>query len=119
MQRWRQAWETGGAPGLASKGRRPGVGWMRISWRSWTGCWMPGRRPQAWEDQRWTLARVRDLIRREFGVRYTVPGTWYLLNRHHELKIVKSSLRKPPRKANSGCRKCGIVHVMGRTPWPA
>ena len=47
VQRWRRAWEAGGAPGLASKGSRPGAGWVRISWRSWTGCWMPGWRLRA------------------------------------------------------------------------
>jgi transposase len=26
VQRWRRAWEAGGAPGLASRGRRPGAG---------------------------------------------------------------------------------------------
>ena len=34
-----------------------------------------------WTDQRWTLARVRDLVARRFGVQYTVPGIWYLLRR--------------------------------------
>jgi transposase len=33
------------------------------------------------EDQRWTLARIRDLVARRFGVRYTVLGIWYLLRR--------------------------------------
>ena len=34
-----------------------------------------------WADQRWTLARVRDLVAGRFGVAYTVPGIWYLLRR--------------------------------------
>jgi transposase len=34
-----------------------------------------------WAGQRWTLARVRDLAARRFGVAYTVPGIWYLLRR--------------------------------------
>jgi transposase len=34
-----------------------------------------------WEDQRWTLARIRGLIARKSGVQYTIPGTWYLLRR--------------------------------------
>ncbi len=32
-----------------------------------------------WEDQRWTLARVRDLIAAQFKVQYTVPGTAHAL----------------------------------------
>ena len=34
-----------------------------------------------WTHQRWTLARVRDLVAGKFGVQYTVPGIWYLLRR--------------------------------------
>ncbi|MEV0154266.1 winged helix-turn-helix domain-containing protein [Micromonospora sp. NPDC050686] len=33
------------------------------------------------EDQRWTLARVSDLIARMFRTRYTLRGTSYLLHR--------------------------------------
>lgn len=33
------------------------------------------------DDQRWTLARVSDLIAGLFGVRYTLRGTSYLLHR--------------------------------------
>ncbi len=28
------------------------------------------------DDQRWTLARIRDLVARRFGVQYTIPGVW-------------------------------------------
>lgn len=31
--------------------------------------------------QRWTLARIRDLIAATFRVQYTIPGIWYLLRR--------------------------------------
>ena len=34
-----------------------------------------------WTDQRWTLARVRDLVAAKFKEQYTVPGIWYLLRR--------------------------------------
>ena len=34
-----------------------------------------------WADQRWTLARIRDLVAKKFGVQYTIPGIWYLLRR--------------------------------------
>ena len=39
-----------------------------------------------WTDQRWTLARVRDLVTRssgaaQFGGQHTVPGIWHLLRR--------------------------------------
>ncbi len=34
-----------------------------------------------YDDQRWTLARVRDLIARRFTLPCTIPGAWYLLRR--------------------------------------
>src|SRR6266496_2145561 len=34
-----------------------------------------------WTGQRWTLARVRDLVAAKFKVQYTVPGIWYLPRR--------------------------------------
>lgn len=40
-----------------------------------------GPRTAGWQDQRWTLARIRDLVIRKFGVASTVPGIWYLLRR--------------------------------------
>jgi hypothetical protein len=27
-----------------------------------------------WQDQRWTLARIRDLVAARFGMAYTIPG---------------------------------------------
>jgi transposase len=33
------------------------------------------------EDQRWTLARVRDLVAARFEVQSTIAGIWYLLRR--------------------------------------
>jgi hypothetical protein len=32
-----------------------------------------------WQDQRWTLARVRDLVACKFRMQYTIAGIWYLL----------------------------------------
>jgi transposase len=40
--------------------------------------------PAAWgwdEDQRWTLARIAELVRRRFGVGYTLAGLDLLLHR--------------------------------------
>jgi transposase len=35
-----------------------------------------------WPDQRWTPARIKNLIGRLFHVSYTVEGTWRPLQRH-------------------------------------
>jgi len=81
---WRRAWEAGGTAALASKG--PGG----------TGCKLDdgqlarlraaldaGPAAYRWgEDQRWTLARVADLIQRLFHVSYTLRGVSYLLHRN-------------------------------------
>ncbi|MET8091514.1 winged helix-turn-helix domain-containing protein [Micromonospora sp. NPDC005220] len=34
-----------------------------------------------WDDARWTLARVAEVIERRFGVSYTLRGVSYLLHR--------------------------------------
>ena len=48
---------------------------------SWTAA-RPRRSGPDWAaDQRWTLARVAALIRRLFGVDYTLRGVSYLLHR--------------------------------------
>ena len=81
---WRRAWVCGGETALASKG--PGG----------TGCKLDddelarlraaldaGPAAYGWdEDQRWTLARVAELIGRMFHVSYTLRGVSYLLHRN-------------------------------------
>jgi transposase len=55
---------------------------------------MPG--PAAWgwdEDQCWTLARIAELVRRRFGVDYTLAGLDLLLHR------IGWSVQVPARRA--------------------
>lgn len=80
---WRRRWLADGTAGLASKGP------------SGTGCRLSdgqldelaaaldeGPAVHGWvEDQRWTLARVADLIARRFRQRYTLRGVSLLLHR--------------------------------------
>ncbi|MFF4121419.1 transposase [Streptomyces sp. NPDC001714] len=80
---WHAAWRDGGRAALASKG--PGGFPCQLSddqaerlQVELDGC------PAAhgWcEDQRWTLARVAELIHRLFGYRYTPRGVSYVLHR--------------------------------------
>jgi transposase len=76
-------WLAEGETGLASKAHRvpaadslmrSSIGWPRRCRRA---------RPRTgyFEDQRWTLARVADLIARLFRVRYTLRGVSMLLHR--------------------------------------
>lgn len=80
---WRRQWRAGGSAALASKG--PGGSACRLDERR------QDRLAQALEqgpaahgfgeDQRWTLARVAELIARLFHTRYTLRGVSYLLHR--------------------------------------
>jgi transposase len=84
VYQWRRVWKAGGDAALASKG--PGG----------TGCKLDdgqlarlraaldaGPAVYGWdEDQRWTLARVAELIQRLFHVSYTLRGVSYLLHRN-------------------------------------
>jgi transposase len=80
---WRRKWLADGETGLASKG--PSGAGCRLSSEQqerlaavlWEGPAAHGYT----EDQRWTLARVADLIAHLFGVRYTLRGVSFLLHR--------------------------------------
>jgi transposase len=83
VYQWRRAWRAGGEAALASKG--PGgnpckldeaqVAQLRAALQA-------GPAAYGWkQDQRWTLARVTDLIGRLFSVSYTLRGVSYLLHR--------------------------------------
>jgi Winged helix-turn helix len=63
-----------------------------------------------WEDQRWTLARVRDLVARRFRVACTIPGIWYLLRRRGW------SCQLGARRAIE--RDDGAVEVWKKETWP-
>jgi transposase len=79
--RWRRAWLAAGPAGVASRGqaarcRLDGgqLAWLEEKLRA-------GPLAAGYRDQRWTLARIRDLITAESGVEYTLPGVWCLLRR--------------------------------------
>jgi transposase len=80
---WRRQWRAGGNEALLSKG--PGgaicqltdeqLGWLRADLEA-------GPAAFGWvDDQRWTAARVVDLIFTQFKVSYTGRGVAYLLRR--------------------------------------
>ena len=81
VRRWRRAWQTGGLPGLASRGPAARCRLDEAQLAELERVLDAGPLAAGWADQRWTLARIRDLIAGMFGVAYTVPGTWYLLRR--------------------------------------
>lgn len=81
--RWYRAWRAGGIEALASKG--PGGERCRLDEQRLTRLRTELERGPAahgyLEDQRWTLARVADLIASLFHLRYTPRGVSYLLHR--------------------------------------
>ncbi|GHE29607.1 winged helix-turn-helix domain-containing protein [Streptomyces capitiformicae] len=80
---WHAVWRDGGRPALASKG--PGGFPCQLSDAKANRLQAEleaGPAAHGWvEDQRWTLARVAELIHRLFGHRYTPRGVSYLLHR--------------------------------------
>jgi len=81
VRRWRHAWLEGGAAGLASRGQAARCRLDEAQLAALDGLLEAGPLAAGWQDQRWTLARIRDLVIGKFGVAYTVPGIWYLLRR--------------------------------------
>lgn len=106
VQRWHRAWCAGGAEALRSAG--PGSRCRLDEEQLAVLDTELERGPVAhgWADQRWTLARVRELIGRLFGVGYTIPGVWLLLRRRGW------SCQRPARRAVE--RDDGAVAVWRR-----
>ncbi|MFG2919873.1 winged helix-turn-helix domain-containing protein [Kitasatospora sp. NPDC048298] len=110
VERWRRQWREGGAAGIASKGSpgRPKLSdaqIVRLERELERGPLAHG-----WDDQRWTLARVKTLIGRLFHVSYTVEGTWVLLKRRGW------SWKQPAHRAIE--RDDAAVELWKKETWP-
>src|SRR6266513_751428 len=81
VRRWRQASQAAVPAGLASRGQAAQCRLDEQQLAALDLALEAGPLAAGWEDQRWTLARVRDLVAAKFKVQYTVPGIWYLLRR--------------------------------------
>jgi transposase len=83
VNRWRRALAVGGRAALVSKG--PGGGPSKLSpaqVRELEAVLEAGPAVWGWdEDQCWTLARIAEVVRRRFGVTYTLAGLDVLLHR--------------------------------------
>jgi transposase len=110
--RWRRALAAAGRAGLASKG--PGGARCRLSpaqLRELATVLDAG--PAAWgwdEDQCWTLARIGELVRRWFGVGYTLAGLDLLLHR------IGWSVQVPARRAAE--RDEAAIARWKQVSWP-
>jgi transposase len=110
VRRWRQAWLAGGPPGLASKGQAARCRLDEAQLAALEAVLDAGPLAAGFGDQRWTLARVRDLIAKKFGARYTLPGVWYLLHR------LGWTCQLGARRAIE--RDDGAVEVWKKETWP-
>ncbi|MFY1633680.1 winged helix-turn-helix domain-containing protein [Solwaraspora sp. WMMB335] len=112
VREWRRRWIAGGARALASAG--PGGADCKLTaqqQRQLVGFLDEGPVVHGWDDARWTLARVAELIRRHFGVGYTLRGVSYLLHR------MGYSLQVPARRAVE--RDERAIAAWRRRRWPA
>jgi transposase len=110
VRRWRQAWQAEGRAGLASRGQ---ASQCRLDGQQLAALDVAlGAGPLAagWADQRWTLARVRDLVAAKFREQYTIPGIWYLLRRRGWTCQIGA------RRAIE--RDDGAVEVWKKETWP-
>lgn len=110
---WRRRWRAEGEGGLASKG--PGGSSCRLDEQRQArlaGALELGPAAHGFgEDQRWTLARVADLIARMFHTRYTLRGVSYLLHR------MGFSPQVPAHRAIE--RDEAAIATWRREEWPA
>jgi transposase len=110
VRRWRQAWLAGGAAGLASRGQAAQCRLDEAQLAELERVLEAGPLAAGFGDQRWTLARVRDLIAGRSGVHYTLPGVWYLLRR------LGWTCQPGARRAIE--RDDGAIEVWRKETWP-
>jgi putative transposase len=111
--RWYRLWQAGGIEALVSKG--PGGEKCRLDERRLERLRAELERGPAahgfTEDQRWTLARVADLIASLFHLRYTLRGVSYLLHR------IGWTPQVPVHRAAE--RDEGVIEQWVAEQWPA
>ena len=109
--RWRRALAAGGKQALASKGAggaqcklTPGqLAELEAVLEAGPAAW-------GWKDQCWTLARIAEIVRRRFGVEYTLAGLDLLLHR------IGWSVQVPSRKATE--RSEAKIAAWKDEQWP-
>jgi transposase len=112
VREWRRRWAAGGPAALASAGL--GGADCKLTaeqQQQLAGILDEGPVLHGWDDARWTLARVAELIERRFDVGYTLRGVSYLLHR------MGYSLQVPTRRAVE--RDEQAISTWRRRRWPA
>lgn len=112
VRQWRRQWTAGGTEALASAG--PGGSDCKLSadqLKQLAEILDDGPVVHGWDDARWTLARVAELIERRFAVTYTLRGVSYLLHR------IGYSQQVPARRAIE--RDPAAIATWHRRRWPS
>lgn len=112
VRQWRRRWATGGTSALASAG--PGGSDCKLSadqQKELAEVLDEGPVKHGWQDARWTLARVAEVIERRFSVSYTLRGVSYLLHR------IGYSQQVPTRRAVE--RDPEAIASWHRRRWPS
>jgi transposase len=112
VRQWRRAWKAGGDEALASTGA--GGSACKLTDEQLlqlTEVLDAGPAGRGWVDQRWTLARIAEVIRQLFGVDYTLRGVSYLLHR------IGYTVQVPARRAVE--RDPEQIAGWRRRRWPA
>jgi transposase len=110
--RWRRALAAGGRAALASKGAG-GAKCKLTAPQLRELATLLDAGPAAWgwdEDQCWTLARITEVVRRRFGVGYTLAGMDLLLHR------IGWSVQVPARQAAE--RNEAAIATWREETWP-
>nr|WP_306300351.1 MULTISPECIES: winged helix-turn-helix domain-containing protein [Streptomyces] len=109
--RWRRALAAGGRQALVSKGSGGARCELDTSQlRVLEAVLDAGPAAAGWSDQCWTLARIAEVVRRRFGVEYTLVGMDLLLHR------IGWSVQVPSRKATE--RDEEKIAVWKDEQWP-
>ncbi len=112
IREWRRRWTSGGTKALASAGL--GGADCKLSddqLKQLSKVLDQGPVAQGWDDARWTLARVAEVIERRFTITYTLRGVSYLLHR------IGYSQQVPTRRAIE--RDPEAIATWHRRRWPS
>jgi transposase len=114
VQRWRQTWEEGGPRALRSQGS---ASLPRLSERQFAQLeaeLAKGPAAHGWEDQRWTLGRIKTVIGWRFHLTYTVQGVRKLLVRNGWSYQVPGPPGSGTRRRSRGRLDEGDLALRGR-----
>ncbi|VVM07780.1 hypothetical protein MAMC_01822 [Methylacidimicrobium cyclopophantes] len=111
VRKWKKAFSHGGRGGLRSKGP-PGPSRLLSDEQleAWKGMLREGPQRHGYATNLWTLGRVRQVVEKEFGVRYSEVRIWKLL------RSFGWTPQKPEKRAREGDRE--KIDQWKRERWP-